>query len=240
MSTHLTRTVTTLVTAAVAFGGAGVAAAAWTSTGSGAGGAGAVTITAPGAPTAPAPTTTSVSLSWTAASGGVASYRYHVERAAFGGSTWTDVCGSTDAAPIDALSCTDATVTGSSDYQYRVTAELGNWRKASATSAKISVPAGLTVTSLSPTSAASGSTSRSITIAGSGFQSGASVTFYGGRSGHLDTTWIAITSTTVNSASSVTVVVNVSNSTNAVGSYDVTVTNPGGASVTKASAFSVS
>jgi hypothetical protein len=231
MSTHLTRTVTTLVTAAVALGGAGVAAAAWTSTGSGAGGAGAVTITAPGAPTAPAPTTTSVSLSWTAASGGGASYRYHVERAAFGGSTWTDVCGSTDAAPIDALSCTDATVTGSSDYQYRVTAELGNWLKASATSAKISVPASMTITSVSPSSGAR-HTSATLTINGSGFQAGATVKFSG--------TYVTVNanSTTVTSTA-ITVTVTIDASANAVGSYDVTVTNPGGASVTKASAFSV-
>lgn len=118
--------------------------AKWGATGSGSANAVAATLSAPGKPeTSGTVTASSVPLSWTAGSGVSGTIKYHVERAAFGGSNWTDVCSSTDAAPISGTSCTDNSVSGSSDYQYRVTGEIGGWRATSAISDKISTPAAL-------------------------------------------------------------------------------------------------
>lgn len=135
--------------------------------GAGGGSARATSITAPGAPTVNGTaTSSSVPLQWTAASGPSGTLKYHVERAAFGGSSWTDVCGSTDAAPISGTSCSDGSVSASTDYQYRVTAEIGNWRKTSATSAKISTPAAASM--LTITGFTRNGSSRNASFSGSG------------------------------------------------------------------------
>lgn len=139
------RTVAVIASALLGIG-ATQAFAAWSLSGTGTGDAAAGSLTAPGKPTAPTPTGGSVSLSWSAGSvTGGGTVEYHVERALFGTTSWADACGSTDASPITGTSCTDSTVTAETDYQYRVTSEFASWRKTSAVSDKITVPATISI-----------------------------------------------------------------------------------------------
>jgi large repetitive protein len=108
------------------------AIAYWTSQGSGSASAGVGTLTAPGKPSVPV-TAGTVNLSWTAATvSGGGTVKYHVERRTNPGSTWTDVCGSTDAAPITGLSCSNTP--GSGTFVYRVTSRYASWHTVGAES----------------------------------------------------------------------------------------------------------
>jgi hypothetical protein len=97
----------------------------FTSTGTGTATASTGNLSAPGKPNVPA-TAGTVNLSWSAAivsNGGTV--KYHVERRNDPGSTWTDVCSSSDAAPITATNCSDAP--GNGTFVYRVTARFASW-----------------------------------------------------------------------------------------------------------------
>jgi hypothetical protein len=106
---------------------------AWfSSTGSGSATASTGTLTAPGKPAVPTSGGT-VNLSWTEATvSGGGTVNYHVERRDEPGSTWTDVCGSTDAAPITGTSCSDTP--GSGTFVYRVTSRYASWHTVGAES----------------------------------------------------------------------------------------------------------
>ena len=93
------------------------------------------------------------------------------------------------------------------------------------------VSAGPTTTSLSPSSYRHGLSSRTVIIAGSGFQSGATVAFSGSG--------ITVNSVTRNSGTQLTVVISLSSGA-AVGSRNVTVTNPDAGSYTLSNGFTVS
>jgi hypothetical protein len=117
-------------TAVLTLATGGLALGAWQKAGTGSGASQAATLAAPGKP-AGTPTGLSVALSWTGSltpTGGAASYA--VERALFGGSTWTQVCTASHN-PGTATSCTDTTPSGG-DYQYRVISVLAtSWRSTS-------------------------------------------------------------------------------------------------------------
>ncbi|MCW3016576.1 MAG: Fibronectin type domain protein [Solirubrobacterales bacterium] len=101
------------------------AVAFWTTSGSGSANASIGTLSAPGTPSVPR-TGATVNLSWSAATvTGGGTVKYHVERRDDPGSTWTDVCGSTDAAPITATNCDDTPGTGT--FAYRVTSRYASW-----------------------------------------------------------------------------------------------------------------
>jgi hypothetical protein len=104
----------------------------WTTSGAGTAVGSVGTLSAPGQPTT-SPSGASIDLNWSAASvSGGGTVGYHVERRANSGSTWSDVCGSSDAAPITATSCTDTPTFGS--YVYRVTARFNSWHTTGAES----------------------------------------------------------------------------------------------------------
>jgi hypothetical protein len=104
----------------------------WTTTGTGSASASAGTLTAPGKPSVPV-TAGTVNLSWSAATvSGGGTVKYHVERRNNPGSTWTDVCGSTDAAPITATSCSNTP--GNGTFVYRVTSRYASWHTVGAES----------------------------------------------------------------------------------------------------------
>ena len=122
------RRLLTAFVAIVAVLGAVTAWAYWTSVGTGSGSTSVGTLTAPGKASTSL-TGGDVSLSWSAATvSGGDTVKYHVERRPDPGATWSDVCSSTDAAPIAALSCTDVPGTGS--FVYRVTARYASWHTA--------------------------------------------------------------------------------------------------------------
>jgi trimeric autotransporter adhesin len=99
-----------------------------TTTGSGTASGSVGTLTAPGKPNVPT-TGATVNLSWSAAAvTGGGTVAYHVERRADPGSTWTDVCGSSDTVPITATSCNDTP--GGGAFVYRVTARYASWHTA--------------------------------------------------------------------------------------------------------------
>ncbi|MGZ4688699.1 MAG: fibronectin type III domain-containing protein [Acidimicrobiia bacterium] len=122
------RVTRTLLLAAAVVGAVAVAAvvwAYWTQSGTGAGAASVGALSAPGKPTATVAGST-VTLNWTAGSvSGGGTVKYHVERRSDPGSIWTDVCGSTHAAPITGLSCAEAT--GPGQWVYRITARYNSW-----------------------------------------------------------------------------------------------------------------
>jgi len=94
-----------------------------------------------------------------------------------------------------------------------------------------------TVTSISPPSRAKG-TSGSETIVGTGFAAGATVTFVPGGAnpgGNAP----AVTATTVNSGTQITVTITIANGNPARGTYDVVVTNPDGGRATLPGGFTV-
>jgi hypothetical protein len=104
---------------------AGGVLAYFTTTGSGTASASTGTLTAPGKPNVPT-TGATVNLSWSAATvTGGGTVAYHVERRDQPGSTWTDVCGSSDAVPIAATSCSDTPDNGT--FVYRVTSRYASW-----------------------------------------------------------------------------------------------------------------
>jgi prepilin-type N-terminal cleavage/methylation domain-containing protein len=92
------------------------------------------------------------------------------------------------------------------------------------------VNAAPTVTSLSPSSQAQNTSNHTITVNGSGFVSGASVSFSGSG--------ITVNSTTFNTSSKITLSVSVSSSAT-TGARNVTVTNPDGGSYTLTNGFTV-
>ncbi len=92
------------------------------------------------------------------------------------------------------------------------------------------VNAAPTITSLSPGSQAQNTSNHTIIVNGSGFVSGASVSFSGSG--------ITVNSTTFNNASKITLSVSVSSSA-ATGARNVTVTNPDGGSYTLTNGFTV-
>ena len=165
-----------VATAAVAAfaSGAGIAFAAWSTTIGGSGTSQAVSVTAPGAPTANGSSTaTAIPIQWTAGSVGGATVSYWVQRADFNGSTYSDACSSTQAAPITGTSCTDTGLASSHDYQYKVTVIAGNWQKSGGVSGKLSTAASA---NLAITSVAPGSNKAS--FGGTGGANGATITVY--------------------------------------------------------------
>jgi hypothetical protein len=115
----------------------------WTTTGSGTASASNGTLTAPGKPSVPT-TAGTVNLSWSDATvSGGGTVKYHVERRNDPGSTWTDVCGSTDAAPITATSCSNTP--GNGTFVYRVTSRYASWHTASPESDPVAVNGDTTV-----------------------------------------------------------------------------------------------
>jgi hypothetical protein len=219
--------VATAAIAVVGLGSAG-AFAAWTKPGTGNGSAKAGQLSGPGTPSVGTITATSVQLSWAAATAGTATVKYHVERQPFGGGTVTDVCGSTDAAPISGTSCTDSTVTGSNNYQYQVTAETSNWRNQGGTTGKISTPpAAPTITF--PTSSNQkvipNNTTSTFTITGTNFASNATVSIGPGGGFNL-------TDVTFVDSQHISVTIFAKNGNGQKGTSPITVSNPGGGSVT--------
>ena len=93
------------------------------------------------------------------------------------------------------------------------------------------VTAAPSITALSPSTGDQGATNESITVTGTGFQSGAAVTF-------PNNTGITVVSTTFNSSTSLTVKVNISGSAT-TGATNVVVTNPDAGTSTDANAFTV-
>lgn len=157
----LSRTSTVAVSAVAATAiTASVAVAAWQVIGTGSGSVGVADLATPGKPAATV-TNLSVALSWaksTTPTGADASYK--VERAAFGGSSWTQVCVASHTPPAvtsTGTSCTDVTSTAA-DYQYRITSVFQQWTTVGAISDKVTttssaVPAASQPTSLSITNA---------------------------------------------------------------------------------------
>ena len=88
-----------------------------------------------------------------------------------------------------------------------------------------------TVTSLNPSTGDQGATNESITVTGTGFQSGAAVTF-------PNNAGITVNSTTFNSSTSLTLSVSISGSAT-TGATNVVVTNPDAGTSTDANAFTV-
>jgi len=134
----VTRRRSLIVLVAVALVALGaVAWAHWSTSGSGTAVGSVGTLTAPGKPSTSVSGST-ISLGWSAAAlSGGGSVGYHVERRSASGSTWTDVCSSSDAAPIASLGCSD-TPSSFGSYVYRVTARYATWRTAGAESDPVS------------------------------------------------------------------------------------------------------
>jgi len=148
---HTTKVIVLVAAVIGAFGLAATGWAFWTASGSGSASASVGTLTAPGKP-AGTVASGSVSLNWSASTvsgGGVV--KYHVERTANSGTSWSDACGSSAVAPISATSCSDAPAAGT--YQYRVTAVYQSWTAMSALSDPITVVSGgATVSAVSSSS----------------------------------------------------------------------------------------
>ena len=142
---------TLLAVLLVALASAVSAIAYWTTTGTGSASAGAGTLTDPTG-LSHSVTNGTVNLTWFAASvSGGGTVSYHVERRNHPGSTWTDVCGSSDAAPIAATSCSDTP--GNGTFVYRVTARYASWHTTGAESSLITIEAApyvLSITRLDP------------------------------------------------------------------------------------------
>lgn len=153
--------------ALAAFASAGIAYASWSTTNTGSGTSQAVAVTAPGAPTLNGTaTSSSIPVQWTAGSVGGATVKYWVQRADFGGSTYSDACGSSQATPITGTSCTDTGLASPHDYQYQVTVIAGNWQKTGAVSGKLSTAASAQTVSASLLASATditGSSSTTVT-----------------------------------------------------------------------------
>jgi hypothetical protein len=167
----------------------------------------------------------SATLGWSSVSApGSGAVKYYVSR---DGSSPGGSCPGSSA-PSTVTSCTDTGVSPGS-HSYTVTAV---WRSWSATSSprSASVSSKPTVTSTSPSSRGQGASGQTVTVTGSHFLSGASVTFSG--------TGIAVNSTTFDSSTELTLSVSLaSNAT--VGARSVTVTNPDSGTGTAANAFTV-
>ena len=88
----------------------------------------------------------------------------------------------------------------------------------------------LSIASVSPNSRGRGATNQSIVVTGDGFLNGATAAFSG--------TGVTVSSVTWNSSTQLTLVVSVTTNA-ALGARNLTVTNPGGASVTATGAFTV-
>jgi hypothetical protein len=131
--------------------------------GTGTGNAAVGTLTAPGKPSVPTAGGT-VNLSWAAATAGGGTVKYHVERRPDPGSTWTDVCASTDAAPITGTSCSDTP--GGGTFVYRVTARYASWHTTGPESDPVTaaVVGAKLVFTTSPQALTAGTTSGTITV----------------------------------------------------------------------------
>ncbi len=179
---------------------------------------------------------TSVSVSWTGATAptGGAVDGYYVQRLA--GSTPTPACGSSASAPLSGATttCSDTGHPSGSGvpagtYTYEVTAVWRSWSATSGPSNSVTVQ-GPSVTSTTPSSLGQGATSRSVTITGTNFVSGASASFSGAGVTVNSTTFVSATSLTAN----ITIAANA-----ATGTQDVMVTNPDGDSATGTGVFTV-
>ena len=176
-----------------------------------------------------------VAVSWnevTAPTGGTVD-GYYVQR--ISGSTATPACGSSALTPLSgsATSCTDR---GNPDgqgvpagsYTYRVTAVWRSW-SSSASSGSVTV-AGPSLSSTSPSSADRGATHDLITVNGSNFVSGATVSFAAAG--------VTVEQVVYNSPTSLTAQISVSASA-ATGPGNVTVTNPDGDQATGPNVFTI-
>jgi hypothetical protein len=88
----------------------------------------------------------------------------------------------------------------------------------------------MSISSVSPNSRGRGATNNTVIVTGGGFVNGATAAFSG--------TGVTVNSTTWNNANQLTLIVSVASNA-ALGTRDLTVTNPGGASVTSGGAFTV-
>lgn len=164
--THRRLVVAGTVASLVAVGSV-AALAQWSRTALGSGASKASHATAPGTPLSNGTNTaTQIPIKWVAGSAGSATVKYWVERADFGGSTWSNACGSTEAAPITGTNCTDTGLTQTHDYQYRVTVIDGKWEKTSGTSGKLTTatPVSHSFTVSAATSTPTAGTSFTVTI----------------------------------------------------------------------------
>lgn len=102
----------------------------------------------PGTPVAGLTTPTRAAVSWPAVTPAPAGQSepaalppagmaYAVERTPFGTSAWSPACGSSAAAPLRALACTDTGLAPGTAYAYRVTSVLGAWRAVGRPSAEV-------------------------------------------------------------------------------------------------------
>jgi hypothetical protein len=103
-----------------------------------------------------------------------------------------------------------------------------NFADGTSASASVTLPAMPTIASVTPSLGAQGA-SLTVTVAGTGFQSGATAAFGAG---------ITVNSTTVVSATQLSVAISIAGAAT-VGPRDVTVTNPDGQSVIRANGFTV-
>lgn len=102
--------------------------------------AGEVSVTAgtlerPPAPTGGLTTGTRAAVRWSASS--AAAPGWVLERAVAGTGAWQPACGSSTAAPLRTLACTDTGLTKSTSYVYRLTLRTGHWHATSLPSAPV-------------------------------------------------------------------------------------------------------
>jgi hypothetical protein len=175
-----------------------------------------------------AATGSSVTVSWTAAtlSGGGTVTTYTVRRYDTGGNPQT--VGSNCSGTVTGLSCTELNVPNGT-WQYSVTPVMSSWVGAESARSTISVPVP-TVTSTSPSALAQGATGQNVTVTGTNFVSGATVSLSGSGVTVNSTTFVSSTQLTAN----LTVA-----STAVAGARNVTVTNPSSASGSCIGCFSV-
>ena len=218
------RGLTLTATLVVALLGVAAAVAYFTTTGTGMSSATVGTLDTP-VITSVVPGAGTVSLDWApgVAPPGAGPVGYYVERN--GG----DAAGCpTAASPTGVTSCTDTNPPAGRNT-YTVTAVWRSWTATSdpASETPLSAP---TVTAVSPSSRGQGAANQSVVISGTGFVSGATVSFSGGG--------IIVNSATFDSATQITA--NISVAAGApVGASNVTVTNPDTGAGTQVSGFTV-
>lgn len=172
-----------------------------------------------------------MNVSWSAAAALPApagSIGYAVERAPAGTTTWSPACASSAVSPVSDTSCTDAGLIASTAYQYRVTSVFQGWRAISATSAAVTTASSLALNTVTPNARPVGTTT-TVTLQGSGFLQGATVTVSG----------TGVTSSpTSGSGSTLSATFTIASGA-PLGARTVTVTNPGGATATCSGCFTV-
>jgi hypothetical protein len=151
------------------------------------------------------------------------------------GTLLNSICGAAGsggpyASPATISGTTNPAITAGFCYLYTLTGtdNVGNSASVSTTVKVLTSPS---VTSLNPTSAGR-NTTLTVKVFGSGFVSGAAVSFSGPKT-------ITINSTTFVSSGEIDVSVSTPTGAGAVGSYSVTVTNPDGGTGTLTNGFSV-